>query len=800
MIYFSTIKGSLVAISMTAMSLILWLSGSFWYDAYVQRLDAAQLLQSVETEDLLFDVSRSLAEERSLMHLVLSDPESIHDSHIQKANTQRQISTFQFGQILSKIATAMKTPSHVRRMTFKPDAIHETLDQVQKLSIRLDRQYEQAIEQTALSAITHDERIQDSIFASYTALINETQVLRRAVNFIPRHNELDISHLQILRVATWQFSEAIAKESSLLSGVIVSENSLDSRDLQKLESLHYETLGVWKTLKRYTEKRSADPGLTAAIAEIELRYFTEFVKLRRKIVDDFRRDGKSAMTLDQWQLVLTRSTTELENLDRLNSEVIKHIAVDVEAHGVRRLIIDSVVLSVGLIIGLAIIGIIRRVQHQATHDALTGLPGRILFEDLLQHALSESSGVTPVVLLFADLDGFKHINDTLGHSVGDALLVQVAGRLKAFSGDGAIVARLGGDEFAIIKRVDREEQDIAECANRLILEISREFQVEDIHTSIGISVGVSVYPKDASSANDLKKCADIAMYHAKADGKNCVRSFDHEIATIYKHRVKLEADLKKAIDERQFSLVYQPQVGQISQHVEGVEALIRWQHPERGMISPVEFIPVAEDAGLLGLIGDWVLDEACRQMAVWQRDGLSHIRVAVNVSAQQFANANFVELVQSICHDHGVNPVNLELEVTESVVMKDINRVIDTFNRLRDLQIQIAIDDFGTGYSSLSYLQDLPVDTLKIDRSFISRLDKEKSDKSVAHAIVLLAKSFGLKTVAEGVETEEQLDIVREFECDYVQGYYYSKPVSPNELSGCVQDIASLHPPGRRAA
>ena len=432
-------------------------------------------------------------------------------------------------------------------------------------------------------------------------------------------------------------------------------------------------------------------------------------------------------------------------------------------------------------------------HHQAYHDSLTGLPNRRSLENELEQAISDSrlSGVACAVL-FLDLDGFKAVNDSHGHAVGDRLLVSVAERLRSRLKSCDLLARLGGDEFAVILR------DIAgpECAfavgNRLVESLQEQFLVDGIRIGIGTSVGISCFPNDGCSADDLVSHADMAMYQSKHGDGGSILCFNEELATQSRRRSQTERDLRDGLANDEFRLVYQPQVNCDGSGVACVEALIRWNHPVRGTVSPAEFIPVAESSGLIDDIGAWVIGEASRQLGEWSRGPLSELRISVNIGASQFQQIDFVDQITDALHNHGASPAMLELEVTESVVMRDLDSVIKRLRVLRNMGVRIAIDDFGTGYSSLSYLQDLPLDVLKIDRAFVSRLSESGDEHSLVNTIQLLASGLDLATVAEGVETTGQRDAVIRMGCNVIQGYLYSKPVAANEVAGAVRALFRL--------
>jgi len=444
-----------------------------------------------------------------------------------------------------------------------------------------------------------------------------------------------------------------------------------------------------------------------------------------------------------------------------------------------------------------------KIQHQAYHDELTGLPNRRRFRELLtqQLANAKKSGDS-VALVFIDLDGFKTINDSLGHAIGDKLLSFVAQRFENCIESDNVLARIGGDEFALIINRCTDKSKVNSICHSIIASLTDKLVVNKLEISVGASIGISYYPDNADNVEDLLKTSDIAMYDAKSAGQSEISTFNPLHAKRFEERISLEIDLKAALKLRQFELYFQPKFSVKTGTVKGVEALLRWKHPIRGFVPPFQFIPVAEDSGLILELGSWVLDEACRWAQIYEQQGIE-ITMAVNISAPQFADEGFVSLVFNTLKQYSLAPNKLELEVTESVVMKNITDVVERLSLLRDHGVSVAIDDFGTGYSSLQYLEELPLDVLKIDKAFVDRLESnsdngddvptDQQKNSLVNIIVMMAEAFDLDTVVEGVETTEQLEKVVSLGCDLIQGYLYSPPVPADSLPEVIKELESAH-------
>ena len=413
-------------------------------------------------------------------------------------------------------------------------------------------------------------------------------------------------------------------------------------------------------------------------------------------------------------------------------------------------------------------------KRQATHDALTGLANRVLFIERLQQAINDEQ---PFAVCVFDLDRFKLVNDSLGHGSGDTLLVNVAQRLKSMTRSTDTVARAGGDEFLLLLRDLRSVQETESLIGRWMTSLAQSYQVTGMELHVPATVGIARYPADGTNTEELLARADAAMYHAKHHGRNTFRFFDAGVMGFSRERLEIEGELRNALAQDQLVLYYQPKIDIASGEMRSVEALIRWHHPTRGFVPPGAFIPIAEESGLILEIGDWVIREACRQAREWQLKGLPFLRVAVNVSPLQFRQADFVQKVSAALKHHSLEPTFLEIELTEATLMSNAETSVALLNELSTLGVVVAVDDFGTGYSSMSYLQRFPIDKLKIDRSFISEVASNASDASIVRAIISLAHGLRLKVIAEGVESEEQLIILKRMGCDQYQGYYRSAAV-----------------------
>ncbi|PLR92544.1 DUF4084 domain-containing protein [Bacillus sp. T33-2] len=432
------------------------------------------------------------------------------------------------------------------------------------------------------------------------------------------------------------------------------------------------------------------------------------------------------------------------------------------------------------------------IQFLANHDVLCDLPNRRFFEATLNKVIQRSKMTNDsFALLFFDMDRFKLINDTYGHTFGDSLIQGLGDRLKNFANDKYFISRLGGDEFTILLESVGNRGEVTETVQTLQQILSKPYIIDGIEINLSISVGISLFPLNGKTSEELIKQADTAMYLAKETGRNNFKFYTSTLKDAYTAKLNMENRLRKAIDMNHFTLHYQPQLNIETGKVTCVEALLRWEDPHKRIISPGEFIPIAEETGLILPIGEWVLSTACKQMRYWNHAGYPDLRIAVNISPRQFQQKNFVEMIKKVLTDTGLNPQNLEIEITETLAMYNIEQVMQKLESLRRIGVHISIDDFGTGHSSLAYLKEFPIQTLKIAREFIVDFHAP-ANKAIITTIIMMAKNLNLNVIAEGVETEEQFSFLKAHECNEIQGYFYSKPLPHKDLENLLNEAYIL--------
>ena len=434
------------------------------------------------------------------------------------------------------------------------------------------------------------------------------------------------------------------------------------------------------------------------------------------------------------------------------------------------------------------------IQNLAHYDQLTGLPNRVLFMDRIKQAIIRSKRNKCIfALLFIDLDRFKYVNDTLGHDAGDELLTVVSKRLKETVREQDTVARIGGDEFTVILEEIAKQEDSVTVSEKIIKNICYPIDIKGKEVVVGASIGIATYPDHATDENKVIKFADIAMYRAKESGRNQAKMYDETMSSATAKKFQLEMLLRNAIDKEQLELYFQPQINLKTRKVTGCEALVRWNHPEQGIVGPVEFVPLAEDTGLIIPLGQWVLRKSLELYSRWTIEGFEDLTISVNVSRKQLAEEGFLIFIKEALDDYKIAPTMLELEITESAVMDNPSQVIALLNAIRELGVNLSLDDFGTGYSSLSYLKKLPVNKVKIDRSFVKDVNIDKDDEEIVKAIIAMSSSLGLKVIAEGAESKEHIDFIKLTDCEDVQGFYFSRPLPAKDFVEFVCEFNGLN-------
>ncbi len=443
----------------------------------------------------------------------------------------------------------------------------------------------------------------------------------------------------------------------------------------------------------------------------------------------------------------------------------------------------------------------QELNHLATHDALTGLPNRLMFSQLLNHAIqSAQRNRKQLAVLFIDLDRFKIINDSLGHEAGDIMLQEISSRFRHLLRAADIVGRLGGDEFIILIEDVNELNQVATLAHKILTTTIKPVDIMGEECRITASIGISIYPTDGLDEQSLMKNADIAMYFAKEEGKNNYQFYSENIRSMANERLSIETNLRRALERNELYLAYQAKLDFKTGMITGVEALLRWNNPYLGTVTPTQLIPVAEETGMIVPIGRWVMRTACAQNVAWQRQGLPAICMAVNLSLRQLTDEKLLDDIKAALEETGMAPNLLELEITESMVMHNPQRLIPVLNNIKDLGVRLAIDDFGTGYSSLAQIKNYPVNTLKVDRSFIRNLPFDSENKAITEAVIIMGKNLSLTVVAEGVETKEEENFLRQQVCDEMQGFYFSKPIAPDQFADLLRNNHSKHnsPPSKK--
>lgn len=787
-------------INIAVTGIIIWLALSFLHTADKQRQESNSVLLKIAIQQDLYRVSRSISRERTLFSVLpngssIDENSRITDSSIGLPELLNQMSSHQdrtreLMQETKKSLLRLSTDKvYLEHMLFDESVLVDSIRKYETLDTRLNTYRSYIRSQLELPPVDRDNSVNllktDTLNAINKQLIRVSQ----SINFNPTESgPTTANNLAFIKEA-WETLENTMLMATSLGVIGSNQQTMSPTLLNDLAMLEYTLNQNWKNLIRRAKAKHIDLELTEKLGEVEKFYRQTFLYQGSRILSRPDNDSVHSPTSSEWITTTEHIESGLEDITNSLFSNVAAVARNSKSRAMRNLLIDSALVFGCLCISLCSLVISRRIRHQAYHDSLTGLANRSYLESHLSGLNTKIDSQSRFAVVFIDLDRFKSINDNYGHAIGDELLKIVATRLDEQCHSNDVLARLGGDEFAILLNGFKDRQEVEFFAEKCIQKIERDIVIHDICLSVGGSAGISFAPEDCKAGPDLLKNADIAMYHGKADKVQNVYCFNNSMAEKYRTRLKTEQQLRHGLEQQQFELHYQPKICTQTGKAESVEALLRWRHPERGFVSPAEFVPIAEETGLMVGIGSWVLDRACEDTVWLGSQGLSGIKIAVNISAQQFSDEHFFSTAIATLHKHGLAHSRLELEVTESLLMNDLERVVSVLQNLKDTGISIAIDDFGTGYSSLQYLQTLPLNVLKIDRAFVKTLDSQQSQNSVANSIVQLAHSLGLETVAEGVETPEQDQNVRALGVNHIQGFLYSKPVPREALVQVVQDL-----------
>lgn len=792
---FSSTSKSLIGVSVILTLMVLWLGSRQISDAITQLAGANQLSQSVVSEATLFKLANNLDRERAAIqrNLAGSVQYANKSKYLNKLAKNTQVS---YEQARDQILQSYNKRFQKLQYRYDESNIAQTLDEIETTLDQLNFSRVILKGQISLANVQRDEAVRMQLYDNYTNAIATINKLRKQTHAYPHESYIGVIAAHEIKDAIWNITNAVQQSSILIESFLlkygnagadkINIDNLNLRVFQQHDNAHNEL----KNISELLDSGNFNAQAKDALSSLKLSYENEFRKSIRRILLSLQTTEDHTQLLSQWRTITEKieqkvsfaQTVVLKNTE-IQADLIKQMALI-------RLIFNIFLVGLCMAAALAAYKIAKRIQHQADHDGLTKLPNRRYFKEALSQMLNRTDVARneKLSLLTIDLNGFKTINDTLGHSVGDRLLKQVSARLKSEVEDNAFLARMGGDEFALSYPY-QDNSKLELQVQRVKSVFDQSFTTNEGQVKVGVSIGYSVYPDDANDAEELQIKSDFAMFSAK-QSDTTIQPYDRETAERLERRVLIERDLACAIDNDGLELHYQPQVDLNSMSANAVEALLRWHHPTRGMVSPVEFIGIAEETGQMPAIGKWVLYAACKRAAYWHQQDQWPIRVAINVSAHQIAESDFVNDVIEAATMYGLSPEFLELEITESVLISDVDKVIHRLKALKDYGFRIALDDFGTGYSSLSQLELLPIDTLKIDRSFIQKLDElTQGTNSITATIASMAQVLQLETVAEGIETESQLNEVKRLGIDTAQGYFYSKPVSADAVVDTLRQI-----------
>ncbi len=802
MVNISKISKNLIIVSLISSLMVFWLGSRYLTDAHGQFSGAMQLQRSVVPERTLFEVARNLDVERSTVQRILTSSTQF-DDQLEQLDTVAQNTRLLFNRAHLEIENSRPKKSEKIQYRYSNETVENLLKDLVDRFERISITRSVIISQVYLPPSQRDETMRMQLFDAYVNLIDTVNNLRRKTHALPHENYRGVLSAHDTRDAIWKFGDSVDQITTLIESYLLKteQSSIDSVNKENLSlRILQQKERANKALLELTDMVQDDiiTGNTAmAVSELKMDYENNFYNVVANFSTAIANDITPNLECSAWQRISNNSKAKVQDLIEAAHTNILARAESIERSAGINLMINTLLVLLCGAMAYASFRVAQKVQYEADHDDLTGISNRRKFTQLLEAMLSKTDVLNQErqVLMTIDLNGFKTINDTMGHDIGDKLLSQVARRLKLSISDGMELARMGGDEFAI-SYTTKDPEAPYNVACHVLNSFEPSFSVGDTSIKIRPSIGYSCYPDDADNIEQLQITSDFAMFNAKQSSGKSIQHYNRQIATQFENRIAIEKDLLAALANDEFELHYQPQFNLDLKRVNAAEALLRWNHPTRGMVSPFQFIEIAENSGLMPAIGDWVFNEACRQAAEWNQIENFQIRIAVNVSVHQITQSNFVAKVVDTMQRNNVSAEHLELEITESSFMFDLDEIVKSLERLKKLGLKIALDDFGTGYSSLSQLQALPLDTLKVDKSFISKLDAASgSTKSVTETIASIARIYDLETVAEGVETTEQLLEVNKLGINVAQGYFYSRPLPKEQVIEAVAriNLQALH-------
>ena len=784
-------KKSTLVLGSALGALILWLSVSFLWVAHSEKQDTDFLKNYAATEKVLRNASIRIAEERSASYWLfglegLFNPEEL-------LNRPRAQLDAAIEEVYEQYRAVSSLPAYGDNLRFHRTHIQRLVRELQAGVKQLEAERDTIVRNLNMPLVMRDAILPTDVLDNYRDLIEQIELLRYATTYTSPKQSRATQNLFAISNAAWNIRLSNSLLTALFEGYLTTGAMARGQALMRVNKHLNNLKENINTIRRIDSFANVDSDLNAMAGDLEEWYGDFYEKPVHDISIAMADNLPAGYSSFDWKEISDEMSAYSEKLLNLIENITAHNLELAGKKAKRGILIDVVLVLLCVSLLCFAYWVVGRVHYQATHDVLTNLPNRRSFVEYCLDVFDRGAGKN-IALIKVDLTNFRFINDVFGQSVGDKLLQEVADKLSSLVSSPHIVARLGGDEFAVVVENTTNKANAAQIAKRLNEMVSGQYQVDGQTICIKTSIGLACFPDDAQVSEELVKAADLALQESKQTGPGTVTQYSAVIADAFIQRQQIETELGFALERNEFELHYQPQFDLGKQVVEGVEALIRWRHPEKGLVSPFNFIPVAEEAGMLPAIGEWVIKEAIRQSVVWKEEQDLHLRMSVNVSAHQFIDGDIVDVIQSTLKTSGLEPRYFEIEITESVAMFDVGSVIDKLNKLHNTGVRIALDDFGTGYSSLSYLRDLPLDTLKIDRSFVAEIDDGcRIQKLLLESIASMAKQLKLTTVAEGVETTSQLQQVSALGIDTVQGYYYSKPVPAEDLPGDVKAIDATY-------